>query len=109
SENSPVSDVNVEKPAGRRGLLVESSPEDPRLLPRGRLRSKTLLLGSQLRREFRSEVLHLEERPNLDLRLLSGKGIRAALDPIDRLVDRLHLPQPVSGDELLGLGARPLQ
>ena len=30
------------------------------------------------------------------------------LSPLDRLLDRLHLPDPVAGDQLLGLGERPV-
>ena len=32
--------------------------------------------------------------------------VRAALDPLDRLVHRRDLPDPVAGDQLLGLGER---
>ena len=32
--------------------------------------------------------------------------VGAALDPFDRLVERAHLPDPVAGDQLLGLGER---
>ena len=34
--------------------------------------------------------------------------VGAALDPLDRLVHRLHLPQPEAGDQLLRLGERPV-
>jgi len=33
-------------------------------------------------------------------------GVRAAPDPLERLLHRLHLPDPVTGDELLGLRER---
>src|SRR5438067_2894200 len=71
-------------------------------LPR-RLLAHSLLLRAQLRRELLAEVLGLEDRPDLDF----GPAVeRRALEPLDRLVDRLHAPHPVAGDELLGLGER---
>ena len=33
---------------------------------------------------------------------------RAALELLDALLERLHLDQPEAGDELLGLGERPV-
>src|SRR5262249_22452511 len=50
------------------------------------------------------EVLGLEERADLDLRLLARHRVRAAAHPLDGLVQRLDLPDPVARDELLGLG-----
>ncbi len=70
------------------------------------LDGKTLVLGAQLRRKLLAEVLDLEERANLDLPFLTGHGVRAAAQPLDRLFRRLDLPNPVAGDELLGLGER---
>src|SRR6266851_6843535 len=51
-----------------------------------------------------SEVRRLEHLPDLDLGVLEG----GALEPFDRLLLRLHLPQPEPGDELLRLGKRPV-
>ena len=52
-----------------------------------------------------AEVLGLEHRANGHLdATVEGR----ALDPLDRLLHRLHLPDPVAGDELLGLGERPV-
>src|ERR1700687_467367 len=48
----------------------------------------------------RSEVGRLEHLPDLHLGVLEG----GALEPFDRLILGLHLPQPEPGDELLGLG-----
>src|SRR3546814_12099279 len=51
------------------------------------------------------EILHAVERADLDLAGAEHR-VRAALHPFDRFVERLHLPDPVAGDELLGLGER---
>ena len=58
-----------------------------------------------LGRELGAEVLGLEHLADLDLRVLQHR-VGAALDPLDRLVLRAHLPQPEAGDQLLGLGER---
>src|SRR5439155_25396208 len=68
------------------------------------LRVEALLLRSQLRRELLAEVVGLEHRPDLDDRLLAGHRVRAAPDPLERLLHGPHLPEPEAGDELLGLG-----
>jgi len=47
-----------------------------------------------------TEVLELEDLPDLDLAVL-GMRIRAALDPFDRLGLRLHLDDTIAGDQLL--------
>src|SRR5436305_13545303 len=70
------------------------------LLPRGDLGAQALFLLPQLRGEFGAEVLRLEDLADLDLLVLE----RGALEPLDRLVLRLHPPDPVAGDQLLGLG-----
>src|SRR5688572_12767706 len=61
-------------------------------------------LLAQLRRELRAEVLALEDLADLDLGLGAGHRVGATLDPLDGLFLRLHLPQPVAGDQLFGLG-----
>src|SRR6266581_1441983 len=53
-------------------------------------------------------VCLLENLPDLDLGFGSRHRIRAALDPFDRLLLRLHLPQPEAGDQLLRLGEWPV-
>src|SRR5690606_20914207 len=83
----------------RRGL--------PRALLRGQLRAQPVLLLAELRRERLAEVVRLEARADLDLGI-HAHGIGAALDPLDRLVHRPHLPQPEAGDQLLGLRERPV-
>src|SRR5262249_53879864 len=55
----------------------------------------------------RCEVFGLEQRANLDLALLVV-GVGAALDPIDGLLQGLHLPEPEAGDQLFRLGERPV-
>src|SRR5207244_10447130 len=74
----------------------------------GELGAQALLLLAQLRRELRAEVFGLENLADLDLCLGAGHRVGAALDPVDRLLLRLHLPQPEAGDQLLGLGERPV-
>src|SRR6266705_3266091 len=57
----------------------------------------------------RTEVLQLEQLANLDLAFCSfAMGSGDALGPVDRLFPRLHLDQPVAGDQLLRLGERPV-
>src|SRR2546425_6406291 len=68
------------------------------------LRTDPLFLLLELRPECRTEVLGLEDLPNLDLALLEG----SALEPFDRLGLRRHLPDPEAGDEFLRLGERPV-
>src|SRR5262249_7174378 len=56
-----------------------------------------------------SEVLELEQLAKLDLSFPSfAMGSGNALGPFDRLFPRLHLDQPVSGDQLLRLGEGPV-
>ena len=75
------------------------------LLARFHLVAKPLLLFAQLRRELRAEIFGLEHRPDFHLGLLVVR-VRASLQPLDGFVHRLDLPQPVAGDEFLGLGER---
>src|SRR5882762_5180201 len=51
-----------------------------------------------------AEILGLKHLTNLNVRLLAWHGIRTALDPINRLLQRLALPEPESGDQFLCLG-----
>src|SRR5438309_4928517 len=76
-------------------------------LLRGYLRAQALLLLPQLGRELGAEVLRLEHLADLDLGILPHR-IGAALDPFDRLLLRLYLPDPDAGDQLLGLGEGPV-
>src|SRR5512143_856490 len=70
----------------------------------GGLGAQALFLLAQLRREFRAKVLVLEYLADLDLGLGAGHRVGAPLDPLDGLLLRLHLPQPIAGDQLFGLG-----
>src|SRR6266566_3291565 len=82
--------------------LIVASPSNFgfRLLLLGRLRADSLLLLAELGCECLTEVLRLEHLPDLDL----GSPVEgSALQPLDRLFPRLHLPQPEAGDELLRL------
>src|SRR5207247_11362843 len=81
--------------------LLEKLIQRPRrLLLLGNLRAVPLLLLPQLGSERGAEVRRLEDLANLDLGVLE----RSALEPLDRLFFRPHLPQPEPGDELLRLG-----
>src|SRR5262249_9100389 len=64
-------------------------------------------LAVMLDRIARREILELEELADLDLAVALVR-IGAALDPLDRLLQRLDLEDPVAGDQLLGLGERPV-
>src|SRR5882672_5447998 len=86
--------------AKRRGWGTQLRP-----LSVGDLLAQALLLLSEFRSEFGAEVLGFEHRPNFDL----GSTVEGtALEPLDRLFHRPHLPQPEAGDQLLGLGKRPV-
>src|SRR5882724_6159062 len=54
-----------------------------------------------------SEILVREERADLDVGCLVVR-IGAALQPFHRFLHRLDLPQPIAGDQLLGLGEGPI-
>src|SRR6516225_6340389 len=62
----------------------------------------TRFLRLHLRCQVVAEVLGFEDPP--DLHFLVALSERRAADPLDRLLHRLHLPQPEAGDQLLGLG-----
>src|SRR5262245_39383705 len=89
-------------------LLVErgaarSTTASRLLLFRRHLRAQPLLLLPQLGREGVAEIVRLKHLADLDLRFLARR-VGAALDPLDRLLLRLHLPQPEAGDQFLRLG-----
>src|SRR5437588_6230539 len=65
------------------------------------LRPQTLLLLLQLGRERVAEVLRFEHLADFDL---GAAAERRALQPLDRVLLRLHLPQPEAGNELLRFG-----
>src|SRR6516225_9646546 len=50
-----------------------------------------------------TKVLGAKQRANVDIRIGEHR-IRALLHPLDGVLDRLHLPEPVAGDDFLGLG-----
>jgi hypothetical protein len=54
-----------------------------------------------------SQISHLVQRPDFDL-TPSRHGIGAALHPGDRLIHVLDFPEPEAGDQLAGLGERPV-
>src|SRR5580692_228337 len=56
---------------------------------------------------FSLQISHLVQRPDFDL-ARSRHGIGTALYPSDRLVHVLDLPDPEAGDQLAGLGERPV-
>src|SRR6266581_6383296 len=68
-----------------------------------------LHLAKAIDRFARSEVLQLEELPDLDLgRPAVDGGIGEAPRPFHRLFPRLHLDDRVAGDQLLRLGEGPV-
>src|SRR6185295_1707103 len=76
------------------------------LLP---LRDLVLELAVLVERRAGLELLELEHPAQLDLGLGAGLWIgleRDPLGPLDRLLARLDLDDPVAGDQLLGLGER---
>jgi hypothetical protein len=54
-----------------------------------------------------SRISHLVQRPDFDL-ARSRHGIGAALHPGERLIQVLDFPEPEAGDQLAGLGERPV-
>src|SRR5687768_17351488 len=94
---APTRSVGRPRPCGRR----RRSPL-PRLPARLRLLADPLLALTQLRRELVTEVVGLERRTDLDGPVLA-LGVRDPLHPLDRLVHRPDLPDPVAGEELLRL------
>ena len=62
------------------------------------------LPSSRARSTAGTEVVHLEKLADLDFAFLAFVGSGDALGPFDRLFPGLHLNDPVSGDEFLGLG-----
>src|SRR5713226_398068 len=68
-----------------------------------------LHLAKTIDRFARSEVLQLEELPDLDLgRPAVDGGIGKAPRPLHRLFPRLDLDDRVAGDELLRFGEGPV-
>src|SRR6267143_5492209 len=68
-----------------------------------------LHLAKALDRLARSEILELEELPDLDLGFLAiAGGIGITPRPFHRLFPRLHLDNRVAGDQLLNLGEGPV-
>src|SRR5256885_5277561 len=61
------------------------------------LRAQSLLLLLELRLERITEVVRLEHLANLHFTFLE----RGPFQPLDGLAQRLHLPQPETGDQLL--------
>jgi hypothetical protein len=53
-----------------------------------------------------TEILGSEDGADFDIRIRQH-GVRAALDPLDRLLDRPDLPDPKAGDQFLRLGFKP--
>src|SRR5437016_3600446 len=70
----------------------------------GRLGAQAFFLLPEFGSERGTEVRRLEHLADFDL----GPLERGALEPLDRLFLRLHLPQPEAGDQLLRLGEGPV-
>src|SRR6266496_2710044 len=93
------------KPARARATTEHRSArrvDRPRSRARGDRVAQALLLLAQLAGRIAGrELLRLEDLANLDL--FAGRE-RRALDPFHHLARCLRLQQPVTGDQLLGLG-----
>src|SRR5438046_9491860 len=82
-------------------MIMNRMVLSPLLCPGARLPAHALLALPCLGRQGGTEVRRLEDLPNLDLEaVVEGR----ALEPRDRLVLGLHLPDPEASDELLRLG-----
>src|SRR5512134_665299 len=78
--------------------------------PSRALRELLLELARLLDRRTVAEVLELEELAQLDLRVVSlALRIGRALRPLDRLLARAHLDQPVARDQLLRFRERAVE
>src|ERR1700687_3612503 len=70
-----------------------------------RLGAKPRFLLAQFGRQRLAEILRIEDLANFDF----GAAVeRRALHPFDRLVPRLHLNQPETGDKVAGHGERTM-
>src|SRR3954465_7882696 len=81
-------------------------------LPRARalvdLGPQALFRRAQLGRELGAEVLGLEHLAKLELDIAVRVARRPALDDLDRLLARADADHREPGDQLLGLGERPV-
>src|SRR5215471_20212769 len=66
--------------------------------------SRTRFLFAECAREVFSEILRLVDQPEFDLSVLE----RRALQPLDRLLLGVALPQPEAAYQFLRLGERPV-
>src|SRR5258705_14017967 len=78
--------------------------DPPELLLRGHLRADAILLFPEFWCELVTEVCRLEHLAYLDLGVLK----RRALEPFDRFIQRLHLPQPEACDQFFRLREGPI-
>src|SRR5713101_5506998 len=81
-------------------MIMNRMVLSPPLLGLGCRRAQPLLLLPEFGLERGTEVLRLEHLANLHFAVLE----RSPLQPFDGLVERLRLPQPEAGDQLLRLG-----
>src|SRR3989442_276007 len=65
-----------------------------------------LLPADLARRVGGGKILRLVEGADLNLGVGARQRVGTALHPLHRLVHRLHLPEPIPGNQLLGLGER---
>src|SRR5262249_1785352 len=69
--------------------------------------AQPLFLRAQLRREFLTERVSLENGTDLQLTFLLVR-VGATPRPFERFLHRLHLPDPEAGDQLPGLREGPV-
>src|SRR5439155_24907906 len=88
--------------SGSAGASPSHRRDESLLLLLLNLAPQPVFLLAQFGRELGAEVRRLEHLADLDLGVLE----RGALEPLDRLLLRLALPQPEAGDQFLRLGER---
>src|ERR1700733_8154789 len=77
------------------------------LLPCSHLLAQALLLLLELGSQLGAEVFRFKNLANLNFGLPCMRA-RAALNPLDSLFHGPHLPEPETGNQLLGLGEGPV-
>src|SRR5256885_12679911 len=98
SQAGPIGMISASESFVAFTMIMKRMVLSPLFGPRGHLRAHALPPLPGLRRQRGTEVVHLEDLTNLDL---EAAFERRALDPRDRLVLRLNLPDPQAADQLL--------
>src|SRR6516164_7739244 len=75
--------------------------------PGRRPTAQLLFLSFDLRGQVLTKILRFEHRADLDVGIGQHR-IRAAFHPLDGFLDRVNLPEPETGNELLGFSEGPV-